>query len=184
MSNPQILSDELKSVYADKKTGKLFVFAKQANSTKLGTILVADGEIVGIEYCGEHNDEALQLLLSSQITQVIFVAVPVPESDRSANLVGMASVLERIEGNADTTRRSDTEIAEDLRSEALKMLDGLFGAASSKKIDRIAAKYPPSERPLEFLAACHKIIESVFGKAVAERTLAHLHRRLKEDELR
>jgi len=186
MSKLQALSNGLESVYEQKRTGKLSVVGKQGKSVKVGTIMVRRGEIVSVKYRDQSDHEALKFLLSIEIVQAIFFPAPVPGSENTQDLPSTSSLLQQIGNDAPQIPGGNAIVAQeiDLKGEALKLLEELFGAAASQKIDKIAAKYPPTEQPIAFLSSCKRIIEPVFGPAVAEQTLDSLYRKLNKDELR
>lgn len=71
----------------------------------------------------------------------------------------------------------------ELRSEALKLLEPLFGVSASRKIDDFARIHPPAERPHEFLLQCQQHVSVMLGAGKAEALFRPLYDRLESERL-
>lgn len=71
----------------------------------------------------------------------------------------------------------------ELRSEALKLLEPLFGVGAARKIDDFARIHPPAERPHEFLLQCQQHVSVMLGAGKAEALFRPLYDRLESERL-
>jgi hypothetical protein len=71
----------------------------------------------------------------------------------------------------------------ELRSEALKLLEPLFGVGAARKIDDFARLHPPAERPHEFLLQCQQHVSVMLGAGKAEALFRPLYDRLESERL-
>jgi hypothetical protein len=71
----------------------------------------------------------------------------------------------------------------ELRSEALKLLEPLFGVGAARKIDEFARAHPPADRPQEFLLQCQQHVAVMLGAGKAEALFRPLYDRLESDRL-
>lgn len=71
----------------------------------------------------------------------------------------------------------------ELRSEALKLLEPLFGVSAARKIDEFARTHPPAERPQEFLLQCQQHVSVMLGAGKAEALFRPLYDRLESERL-
>lgn len=71
----------------------------------------------------------------------------------------------------------------ELRREALKLLEPLFGAGAARKIEEFARAHPPTERPQEFLLQCQQHVAVMLGAAKAEALFRPLYDRLESERL-
>lgn len=71
----------------------------------------------------------------------------------------------------------------ELRSEALKLLEPLFGVGAARKVDDFARLHPPAERPQEFLLQCQQHVSVMLGASKAEALFRPLYDRLESERL-
>jgi hypothetical protein len=71
----------------------------------------------------------------------------------------------------------------ELRSEALKLLEPLFGVGAARKIEEFARAHPPADRPQEFLLQCQQHVAVMLGAGKAEALFRPLYDRLESDRL-
>lgn len=71
----------------------------------------------------------------------------------------------------------------ELRSEALKLLEPLFGVGAARKVDEFARAHPPTERPREFLLQCQQHVAVMLGAGKAEALFRPLYDRLESERL-
>ena len=71
----------------------------------------------------------------------------------------------------------------ELRTEALRLLEPLFGVSATRKIDEFARIHPPGERPQEFLLQCQQHVSVMLGASKAEALFRPLYDRLESERL-
>jgi hypothetical protein len=71
----------------------------------------------------------------------------------------------------------------ELRGEALKLLEPLFGVGAARKIEEFARAHPPADRPQEFLLQCQQHVAVMLGAGKAEALFRPLYDRLESDRL-
>lgn len=56
----------------------------------------------------------------------------------------------------------------DVKGEALRLLEPLFGVSATRKIEEFAVAHPPQQQPVEFIQQCQKHASIMLGAAKAE----------------
>lgn len=56
----------------------------------------------------------------------------------------------------------------DVKGEALRLLEPLFGVSATRKIEEFAVAHPPQQQPAEFIQQCQKHASIMLGAAKAE----------------
>lgn len=91
---------------------------------------------------------------------------------------------------ADVTHTSPTTTVEraalsgiDIRGEASRLLEPLFGVSAQKKLDEFSIAHPPSQHPYEFLLQCQRHAAIMLGAPKAEAMFRPLYDRLESERL-
>lgn len=72
----------------------------------------------------------------------------------------------------------------DVKTEALRLMEPLFGIGAVRKIDEFAIAHPPTQHPYEFLLLCQKHTGIMLGGSKAEALFRPLYDQLETERLK
>jgi len=114
-------------------------------------------------------------------------APPAPAPAASAPAPTASTPAPAASGSAPASAFTTTEIPAlshiDIKSEAMALLQPLFGVSAGKKIDEFAIAHPPSQHPYEFLLLCQKHTAIMLGAGKAEALFRPLYDQLAAERL-
>ncbi|QQS53259.1 MAG: hypothetical protein IPM89_10095 [Candidatus Competibacteraceae bacterium] len=167
----------LLSVNRERKSGKIYIYVREGSSKRSGTILVGQGEILGINYSQETNEAALEKMLSLGVEEVVFMPhSDVDSSDKESDAPSILSVLKNIRLLSDgITNAVDPH---EIRQEVEVLLKKIYGPGIVKEIDKIAESYPIDQNPGNFLDQCKEKALLMLSKDQVEIMFRSLYEKI------
>ena len=170
----QNLYDTLLSISTEKKTGRLIIFGTERSSTTFATLELKDGELVRASYRKHSGNDAVSAVLALNITDMTFTKLPVTGSGHP-DIPTVAACLQQLQAKQQTRQI----LSSDLQEEVLSLFKKLYGASATSKVNAIAEKISPSERPVEFLDKCKSFVVLMSGKKKAEQIFPQLYEKVR-----
>ncbi len=184
----QDLYHTLSSIRTDRKTGRIYVYARENGSRRAGMMQVGLGEILDISYSQRTGVAALEKLLSIAIEEVIFM----PRSDvggsaKEPNTPSITDVLIDLEKllSGNVVENTDfqhellrQELRYELQKEVEALLKKIYGPGIVKEIEKIAESHSPYQNPNEFLNQCKAKAMLMLSKDQVEKMFQPLYKKI------
>ncbi|MDG4597769.1 MAG: hypothetical protein P9F75_19135 [Candidatus Contendobacter sp.] len=178
----------LLSVNTDKKTGRVYIYARENGAKRSGTIEVHAGDILSVNYSQKTGAAALEKFLSLVVEEVIFM----PRSDVSGNAKepntpSIADVLIDLErllsGNVIENNDFQHELIRQglryqLQKEVEELLRKIYGPGIISEIEKIAKSHSPHQSPNEFLNQCKTKAMLMLSKDQVEKMFEPLYKKI------
>ena len=173
------LTDMLLEIQHYKKTGYISLIITGQAGSNSGMIVVSEGKILKAVYRGSSGNIAIKNILSNEISKVEFIAINRVPSAKDNDIPPLSLIIE-MAVNIDKLIQDSIKPSEnfDLKAEAKKLIQEIYGDSGAKKVDAIAAKFPPDQVPRDFLDKCRALFSVMFGKDKAEQKFENLYTRI------
>ncbi|MFO1424592.1 MAG: hypothetical protein U1F70_13280 [Candidatus Competibacteraceae bacterium] len=178
----------LLSVSTDKKTGRVYVYARENGAKRAGTIEVHAGDILSVNYSQKTGATALEKLLSIAVEEIIFMPRSgVSGNAKEPNTPSIADVLSDLEkllsgGVIENTNFQHELLRQELRYELQKEVEALlrkiYGPGIISEIEKIAKSHSPHQNPNEFLNQCKTKAMLMLSKEQVEKMFEPLYKKI------
>ncbi|MDG4551688.1 MAG: hypothetical protein P9F19_13965 [Candidatus Contendobacter sp.] len=174
----QNLYHTLSSIKTDRKTGKVYVYARENGSRRVGMMQVGLGEILGVNYSQKTGAAALERLLSLAIEEVVFMPrSDVDGGDGKSDALSISDVLIDLQRKlfSDDVFAKTLNLGHELRQEVEVLLKKIYGPSIVSEINKIAKSHPPDQNPNEFLNQCKAKAMLMLSKDQVEKIFRPLY---------
>jgi len=170
----QPLIDMLMDIHKHKRTGYLYI----RTSGRAGIITVSNGEILKVVYRQFSGKLAVENILNDGFNDLKFTPVDKVSSLKDPDGDELFGLLKSPEKKSLRPLSSTAALAVDFHREARRLIEDVYGASGSKKVDSIAVQFSPQEQPREFLDKCRELLSISFGEEKAWQQFEKLYKQL------
>ncbi|MFZ5635695.1 MAG: hypothetical protein ACOY82_03815 [Pseudomonadota bacterium] len=177
---------------------------------RTGSILVDRGVRAHVVHAGMPPAQAIEAILGLKLVKVASLQMSSIQPPPGSDAVGLGDLISALgqvvaptraaaaatsaaSAPAESSRAAQAPTATteapalpaiDVKAEALRLMEPLFGIGAVRKIDEFAIAHPPTQHPYEFLLLCQKHTGIMLGGPKAEALFRPLYDQLETERLK
>jgi hypothetical protein len=179
----QRLVDEVTRAVQAQETVGIYFNWHNWGEYRSGFVLLAQGELLQLAVHDQGGRAALTNLNNIELRDVLTHPLAEAPRNKDSDAPQILELLSHLRPSAPTTHTSerianptltlvpkpDGSSTETLVNETRGLLTQWLGAKVGQDMQHIAARYPPDQKPMQFLDECQKLLEPLVGKPEANR---------------